>query len=280
MRLGQTARLLKVTAADIVEALQADFREIKNHPNVKITDEELTFLKSNFGYVEEPEETVEAPLTEAPNEEPETEAKVEIEKAPAPVEEAEVAIETPSEPISDTTPKFVESLRPKVITLEKEFDEKKENLDTFKAEKPQLEGLKVLGKIDIPEPIKKEPKPEKENERPKRINTRNGKQNRKSNHKKHQDLTPAQERKKAERIALRKKQEEEKRQKELKKKHYQENVAAKIAKPKRKKKKKLVMQHEQTAPQAQNSNGHASQRPSNPIARFWKWLNGGYDSFN
>ena len=271
MRLGQTARLLKVNPADIVEALKAEFREVNNHPNVKITYEELTFLKSKFEFVEESEASAEAP--EQAIAEPVAEAPVET--------EVEEAAPEPIATEAEATPKFVESLRPKVITLEKEFDERKENLDSFKAEKPQLEGLKVLGKIDIPEPVKKEPKPENEQkeERPKRNGQRRNQRGGKRNDRRNRNLTPAEERERAERIALRKKVEEEKRQKELKRKHYEENVAAKVAKPKRKKKKKLVLQHQQEEQRQQNGQSKP-QRSSNPIARFWKWLNGGYDSFD
>lgn len=259
MRLGQLSRKLEVESSTIVKVLKEHFREVNNHPNVKILDEELEFLTQKFAPKVPAKESVQV-----------------VEDLPLP--EKVETIKEVAEPKKDT-PVFVESLRPKVITLESEFDEKKKALESFKAEKPELEGLRVLGKIDLPEPKPKTPKTEKE-ENKKEDNTVNERILRNRNNRKGQktrvNRTPAEERKRAEQLAQRKKAQEEKKLKEFKRKHYEENVKAKIAdKPKRKKKKKLVQKFEAAAnPHKQNS---PAQKSTNPLVRFWKWLNGDYD---
>lgn len=267
MRLGQLSRKLDVDSEAIVKLIEKNFREVNNHPNIKISDEELEFVVQHFAPAQlEPEESKEADVV--------TEDVAEN----TPVEDA-----TEEEPKTEK-PAFVEALRPKVITLEEEFNEKKKELETFKAEKPELEGLKVVGKIDLPEPKPKAPKEPKEENTPndsQTINERGLRQrNQKKGNRKNNNRNPVEAaRKRAENQLKREKEAHLKKLKEQKKKHYEETVKAKIAdKPKKKKKKKFV---EQQAVQAtQQSSKHQTPKSSNPIVRFWKWLNGDYDKFN
>lgn len=267
MRLGQLSRKLDVDSEAIVKLIEKNFREVNNHPNIKITEEELEFVTNHFApakpKVEEPKELETAPIAEVES--------------------------TPSEEIvrEQTTPEkpaFVESLRPKVITLEEEFNEKKKELETFKAEKPELEGLKVVGKIDLPEPKPKAPKEPKEEKTPngtQTINERGVKQrNYKKGNRQNNNRNPVEAaRKRAENQTKREKEAHLKKLKEQKKKHYEETVKAKIAdKPKKKKKKKFVEQ--QAVQSTQQSSKHLAPKSSNPIVRFWKWLKGDYDKFN
>lgn len=257
MRLGQTSRTLNIASHKIVELISEQFREIKDHPNVKLTDEEFDFVQNYF----------------APKEE--KEALIEVVSSIETIPEEETASTGDVEAVHE----FIEDLRPKKIRLEDEFNEQKEGLVRFKAEKVALEGLTVLGKIELPEPKPKEIKEEAETEeRPvkkkferrsdrKRSSRRNGKNS----------LTPAEERAKAERIAYRKKVEDEKRQKALKKKHYEQNVKAKIHAQKPKKKKKSF------EVKAENLSAQSKQTPKKDIhkatglKRLWLWLNGAYD---
>lgn len=257
MRLGQAARNFETTTDQLVKMLAKHFREVNNHPNIKLTDEEVDFFESHFA--PQPSEIISKEIKEEP---------------PVPPAEEEPVQEKQSD-----EPQFVESLRPQVITLENEFDEKTRALEKFKAEKPELEGLKVLGKIELPEPVKKEVK-EKKSKEPKdrRPSTRTSKTNRTDKN------LAAEERKKQERIAKRKKYESEQRAKELKKKHYEENVKAKLESPKPKKKKRKVLE-EQEAVSTPSSSKRAthqskpSKQKAKGLKRFWLWLNGAYDKY-
>lgn len=262
MRLGQLSRQLDVSSDQIAKLLNENFREVSSHPNVKLTEEELEFVQNQFAPAVE-EVVTETKAAETPDIEAVTEEKEEV------LEEKE-------------TPEFVESLRPQVITLEEEFNAQTDGLELYKAEKPHLEGLKVVGKIDLPEPVVKE-QPE---EAPKPVRqTRDRKSNRRDDRGKRKN-TPSlvEERKKEERLAKKRKFEEEQKLKELKKKHYEENVKAKLVKPAPKKKRKAV---QETATYQAPTTSTVSKSPSakkaspsakNPLKRFWLWLNGAYDN--
>jgi len=266
MRLGQLSRQLDVSSDKIVKLLNDNFREVNNHPNIKLTEEELAFVQNQFQPVAE--EVI-----------PEVKELVEDEQQEVSSEDIET---TPEE---QEAPEFIESLRPQVITLEEEFLAQTDGVELYKTEKPHLEGLKVVGKIDLPEPVIKE-KSEEAIEKPtRRTRERNAnRRDRKSRTKNRNTLSPAEERKKAERLALKKKFEQEQRLKEQKRKHYEENVRAKLSKTASKKKKKAVKATDQhVAPTTQTVHHGASPRKStpttkNPLKRFWLWLNGAYDN--
>lgn len=266
MRLGQLSRQLEISSDQIVKLLSENFREVNNHPNIKISEEELQFLNDRFAPIKE--------VLELPQEEPEA---IVIEEVETSVQE----VEAPS------TPKFIEELRPQVISLEDEFLAQTKGLETYKTEKPHLEGLKVVGKIDLPEPIvkEKEEKPEEKSDPRKVRNDRASRQRKELSERKSNALV--EERKKAKRIAIKKQYEEEERLKNLKKKHYEEHVKAKI-KPVAPKKKKRKVEETVSAPAVPYSNKPkaAVQSPKvstkvqtkNPLKRFWLWLNGAYDN--
>lgn len=266
MRLGQLSRKLDVDSSAIVKVLHEHFREVNNHPNVKILDEEVEFLTQKFQPVPVP-----------------TQAEAHSETKAADVEQP-IAVEEAVKVSPQEKPAFVEALRPKVISLESEFDKRKQELETFKAEKPELEGLKVLGKIELPQPKPKAPKEDKKEKEPKPTETINerGARNRydKKGGKRNSNRNPLEaERKRAEQKAKRQKEQELQRLKEQKKKHYEETVKAKVAdKPKKKKNKKKFVQ--QQIGQTKTQSSQKTSKSTNPLARFWRWLNGGYDKFD
>lgn len=233
MRLGQLSRKLEVTPDKIVKVLADNFREVNNHPNIKITEEELAFLVVHFSPAIEKEEIIEekemvSETTETPAEESNTEVS------------AAVAESVPAKEV----PEFIEELRPQVITLQEEFNAKKENLEAYKAEKVELEGLKVVGKIELPEPpVKKEKPKEEEKEESdeiKHLNRRPQRNGRRNSNRKPRPSPIEYQRQKEERLAKKQKEQEEKRKKELKKKHYETQVKSKLQQQARKKKKKPV----------------------------------------
>lgn len=269
MRLGQLSRQLDVSTEKISKLLNDNFREVSSHPNVKLTEEELFFVKSKLGPISEtnPEPVVEV---QAP----------EIEK------KQDDSITEAAEKSEDKKkiPEFIEELRPQVITLEDEFLAQTDGLEVYKAEKPHLEGLKVVGKIELPEPLVKEKSEDEAKKEVRKIRDR--KTNRREDARRRSGSSGSslvEERKKAERLAKKKKFEDEKKLRELKKKHYDQNVKAKIVKsPPKKKKKPVPATVTHSAPNTSTvkqriPSKKATPKSTNLLKRFWLWLNGAYD---
>lgn len=251
MRLGQAARSYKTTTDNIAGLLKENFREVNCHPNVKLTDEEMEFLNTLFAAKENTQEE-----------------QIDFENI---VDQEFIQNEN-----QEDIPAYIEELRPKVITLEKEFTEQTEGLDSYKAEKVALEGLKVVGKIDLPLE-----KPKEDKVREERKNTSNTKRSYPQKSKKQKtkgELSPAELRAKEQRIAYKKKIEEEKRLKTLKKEHYEVHVKSRLKPTKSKKKKSKIATSPKPSKEAQIRTEKA--KKATGIKRFWLWLNGAYDKQN
>ena len=124
MRLGQLARKLAMKPIEIVGFLAKQNIIIEEGGNTKLEDDQVALILKKFG--PEPEEPSAKPAV--------------IEPPPAPITpETEVAIEieTPANEITE-----------------------EEKVEVIKAAKVELSGLKVLGKIELPELKKKETPPE------------------------------------------------------------------------------------------------------------------------
>jgi translation initiation factor IF-2 len=132
MRLGQIARKLNVGTATIVESLAKKGYEVENNPNSKITLDQVSMLEKEFkSSALEKEEASHLSIGKRheplEQELPKLEKVVEPTPAPAPVAKA-------PEPVVE-----------KIIT-----------------EAPKLEGIKVLGKVDLekkPTPVPPAPQP-------------------------------------------------------------------------------------------------------------------------
>ncbi|CAN5526698.1 hypothetical protein BH10BAC4_BH10BAC4_21250 [soil metagenome] len=125
MRLGQLARKLALRPAQIVDFLSSRSIQIDQGGNTRLEDDHVALILQKFapnGFVEDFKDVIE--------EEPRTEAIT-----PEPFVEEPAAISEIS--INE-------------ITLE-------EKIEVIKAPKIELSGLKVLGKIELPEIKKKEP---------------------------------------------------------------------------------------------------------------------------
>jgi len=255
MRLGQAARTFETTTDKLVKLLAENFREVNDHPNIKLTEEEVLFIEEQF-----------QPKTEI--------AQDETLVAPR-EEEAPKLEQQESSEVKEVAPEFIESLRPQVFSLEKDFTEKTQDLEQYKAEKPELDGLKVLGKIDLPEP---KPKAEKEDAKKERDTRKERRQPRKERQPRQNQAV--EQRKKEQRIAMRKKYEAVKRAKELKKKHYEENIKANLQNPKPKKKRKKELHSVAVSPATKHStNKTTTAKKATGLKRFWLWLNGAYDKY-
>jgi len=158
---------------------------------------------------------------------------------------------------------------------DEEIEEESKTKILIKAPKVSLPGLKVIGKIDLPEPAKKESEEESEDvvEESKDIPSRkrNISQNRphqrrdsrKNRRNKRKPLTLEEKRQREEKATARKKEATLKKKKEEQKKHYLNQVKQHSGtKPKKNKKiKEETHKKQEVAP------------PKTIMGKFWRWLN-------
>lgn len=309
MRLGQLARKYDIPVQEIISYLEEQTGE-KFHPNAKLFDSIESQVFDHFDLhpetepevvedvvevetleeVENPEESVEEvsdeleiepakPVPATPEEEialldgdladpndaphrPTFSDEGEVESA------AELeAIAEKDEPGEDEiiqTDKLLEMLESEEIPADLD------KIKLIKAPKRELSGLKVLGKVDLPEPKKKE-------EKPKEIVTEKDLREYRNPRRKRQPLT--EEEKEKRRLKAKQKKEayearQEKRQKEqedkklkaLKEQHYKRKLAqAKAVQVKRSAK------HQD--PPAPKSKVDTRPKPKTLLGKFWRWMN-------
>ena len=255
MRLVQLARQLGITQSDLLEFLSQQGFPHPEGFNTKIDDETVGLIRQHFQQTNSESVEDNEPIEEV-----------------ATISNA--VIETPeSDPVNHVSPaESQEEILPEehkeIAPAEKEV---------IRAKKIKLEGIKILGKIDLPEPVVKE-KPVEDNpkEKPSGRKRNSSKDQRKDNRYDRRRTKPEtyeQKLKKQEREAQKKKRDREKKLKDKKKKFYQEKRST-ITTPtqlKGKKKKKKAT--------AEKSNHKKKEvvYHKNPIRRLWAWLNGKYD---
>ena len=282
----QLSRKLGKSQQEIVDFLSDQGIEIKLHGNSKIPDDTLPSLYQHFEYQDAPSTPELAPENVEPTavaeEEPEStetittiaDVIVEEEKEEeAPMVELELEVsESTSVEAEVTVPPLPESedLLTSNEIDDPEIEAEKPNVKIIRAKKVKLEGIKVLGKIELPEPVIKEKKNE-ENEknessrdskkRPNHNRNRNSRRGKRSE-------TYEQKQKKLAREEARKKRQKERKEKAKKKKHYEEKLQLNNNSASKKKVKKKKQTHKPKREVIKHKN---------PIKRFWAWLNGVYD---
>jgi hypothetical protein len=138
MRLGQLARKLEIRTADIVEFLSRKSISIEDGSNTRIEDDHVELIIRHFN------------------------PALLIEKAEIQEPTAEQKMDTPSEEVIPTIIESSEEEKPidePAIPPVEEINQKEitsEPVEVIKAAKAELPGLKVLGKIELPEARKKE----------------------------------------------------------------------------------------------------------------------------
>lgn len=151
MRLAQLARKISVTPAEIVRFLQTNGESIAD-VNTRLTEQQLRAILSHLapGRVAE---ILEQDKTNAESEQPEI---VQIQEEF--INKAEDTLSTqPELLIEETQEPSLQMATTEDIALEgEETKDPFEGVDLIKAPKVTLTGLKVVGKIDLPEPKKKE----------------------------------------------------------------------------------------------------------------------------
>ena len=141
MRLSQVARKLNVGRNTIIEHLSEKGFEIDSSPNTKITPEQYAILAREFAdSAHDKEEAHELTIGTKHTEN----VVIGTDKAPEPKAEEEE----------------------KILIKNLSSEEKKEDeVETVKTEAPKLQGIKVVGKIDVEGKKKEEPKEEKVEEK-------------------------------------------------------------------------------------------------------------------
>ncbi len=286
MRLTTLARKLKITPSKLIDFLFEHDFQVDKGVNTKLNEETVLFIKSHF----ELEEEIESIPEQQEEKEIEADPKEKIENLKESTETnnekpatSDIAIPIDSEPKQeekhDESPLATAEL--KAGTIEDLEEGKAEEIDLIKVKKVKLEGIKVVGKIELPEKQKKEApkkagpevetpvKPKKE-QGSKRANHprkkyQKGRKNRKP-------LSYEEKLKIEERNKKRQLREKLKKEKERKKAHYEQTVKAKVTSKSQKKKKKR--QSDQHIKKQQEITQY-----KNPIKRFWAWLNGKYDEY-
>ena len=231
MRLGQLARKLNVGPNQIVEFLTTQNIVIDSGANTRLQEDYVILATRHFG----PGMPVEDSLDEA------------IE------ESVEVSSETESVP---NTVQIEESQEENVSN-----DPPIQTAEVIKAPKIELSGLKVLGKIELPEPPKKEPEPANENtSRQKDI----GKERRPRDVRRTTSKNPIALQREHEAREARKKREEEDK---LRKERRTQNYLKKVKTPQPTKAVRIFKE------ETQQMSAHELQEPPKSLwGRFVKWL--------
>lgn len=217
MRLGQLARKLSLRPSQLVDFLAANNIQSEEGSNTKLADAHTEMIVKHFA-PESLEEIMNPALEEAVQaEHPVIEDSIPVkveEDGGGPVEVIEKSVET--EPI---------------------LSEQAAESEVIRVQKIELSGLKVLGKIDLPEPKKKEPRAEGESSsaegKPERKgrNSRGKQPGNERAQREWRNPLEVQRRREARELEEKKKAELE-REKERKKSHYQ-NKVKQVQKPKK-----------------------------------------------
>lgn len=277
MRLGQLARKLAVRPAEIVEFLATSNIRIDDGTNARLDDEYVVRIIQHFAPARL--EEIMQPAVEEVQEVVSDNNIIEINNL-----EPEAAIETvvvePEPVIIPSLQEEIQSVPTETKTIVADIQEE-DNTEVIKAPKVELAGLKVLGKIELPEPKKKETAklPEEETSttpedkdkiqepapvRPTR-NRSEGRKNYTSERRSQQSRRNpiALQREHEAREAELKREEEAKREKERRTLYYQQRVKASVpTKPAR-----LIDE-----PLMQMTSDHLDKTPTTWLGKFWKWF--------
>jgi hypothetical protein len=286
MRLGQLARKYDITQEKIIEFLNKEKPEFGPfHNNSKLSDaaEDLIYKQFDIGGQGFEAESID----QEPVVIDEPEAIVELDLAET-IEDIEVEIQQSLDPdlppLQEAMQPVEEEVKPEVKAIETDkliemLDAEDEEVDLsditlIKAPKKELEGLKVIGKIELPEPKpKKEVQEETEESEVKEERPRHRKNQRKplSEEEKEKRRLRAQKKKEAfeAREKKRRKEAEERRNKQQKKAYYENQVL----KPRVNKSKPQVGGDEKLSKEEPRVvTQELPSQPKNAFGRFWQWF--------
>ena len=302
MRLGQLARKYDIPVQDIIEFLEEDTGE-KFHANAKLYDTLEARVFDHFELLpeeaaepsNEEESLVEAEVPIETTQEVEEKTSSELEEAapsqlvenlPATPEEEIAAVEgeiiLSDEHINQGPEEIIEVPVPIEETKERPSEEEiiqtdkllemlesedssadLEKIKLIKAPKKELSGLKVVGKVDLPEPKKK---PEEAEEKVKSRN--NNRRPKLSEEEKEKRRLKAKRKKEAyeARKEKRQKEQEARRRKEQKEAHYKQNLQKVEVKKNKQKEKSAPITNTQPKKDPKPA-------PKTLLGKWWRWMN-------
>ncbi len=261
MRLGQLARKYQVSLQEIISYLKemepTTYETL--HHNSKLNEYTKTLLAKRFEFLEklneETPEEIEEKLVE-PKVADMEDTKVPLSELDVPLPEAEVQDLQKKVEVAIESDKLLELLESEKSSIDLS------KITLIKAPKKELSGLKVVGKIELPEPknktvekseqLEKEPKPGRHQRR--QLNEEELDKRRLKAKKMEKEYQARQEK-------LRKKQ-----KKALNKAHYQQKLQ---------RTKNNQLKHKDKTPRPQSSSEVKEQGP-NPktiLGKFWRWMN-------
>jgi len=265
MRLSQLARKLEISPSELILFFETNRIESYNSHNNKIEESDLKLALNHFSPAEM-EADIEAQVIQA------NESAIEIPQKKGKEKKASDGS------ISNKSEKDTTDSEPPV--------EEKEEIEVISMPKIKLEGVKIVGKIDLPEPVKKIKDENNSGDEEhhklsenisddghrKEFQKTRKKRFRQKSRKKHTTkvLSYEEKLKREERRRTREQQRAKKLKKEQKKLHYIKNVQSNVSPSTKKKKSRSteqsVMEPVKTSPEYKN-----------PVRKFWAWLNGEYD---
>lgn len=266
MRLSQIARKLGVTQSTITDLLVEKGYDAPKGGNAKLNEEEVTTLYKHFDITVFTEPEVIKQLEVEAEENTENEKAIDTTDSETTIEEKQ-EVELVADPEADEDKK---DEAPAVL-------EEEEEVEVIRAKKVKLDGIKVVGKIELPEPKPKpEPESKVEEEEKEKIERPRGRRKYNDRNKRRKKTPLSFEQKQAieEKKARREKAEREKKLREKKKKYFEQNIKPKqkeVAEAVQKKKKKKI-----EAAQKETSTKRTKITTKNPIKRLWQWFNDPY----
>ena len=206
MRLGQLARKLSLRPSQLVDFLASNNIQTEEGSNTRLADEHARLIVQHFA--PESLEEIMKPATEEV-----------IQPDPEPASEETVVVE----------PQQKVEVEEQVVVLEDKPIDQQTEPEVIRVPKIELSGLKVLGKIDLPEPKKKEPKieseaPGEEQPKPERRNPAKSKHPRRERDQRTWRNPLEVQRERENRQLEEKRKAELEREKEKRKHHYQNKV--------------------------------------------------------
>lgn len=309
MRLAQVARNLSITTEDIVAFLAKKDINIIKDSNTKLDQASLDTIYAYYGKPEERNESAPIPeelpdrIVELEPEQSTMEEDLEAQEiVSAEIESKDdKVIENYSEasPEQDEVSPDLETslnieideeeeLPTKKLPAEKKYktvtdllEEQESNAEALsddiaeeviiKAPKVNLQGLNIVGKIDLPEP--REKKEVDKEERPKKNQKRKADSNRPPKRgvggKRRNELSPQEVRAREKKAAERKRKAEEEERKKQREAFYKDQVL----KPKQEQQKKKQAKKKQLKPKVSSTAQPLKPAPKSALGKFWRWLN-------
>ncbi len=283
MRLGQLARKYEVTVQDITKYLaKANALPHSLHPNAKVEADIEALVSKHFELPKEVDDTSEKIKGEPKPEliqniaiEVPKEEKIVLEYEPKKKQKKEVTKVKEEKPIQTVVPTMVETVTidsDKLLEMLEadEISEDVKRVTLIKAPKKELRSLKIVGKIDLPEPkpkvkptsIELEPESIKENTTK---NQEGLKRTRLTKEEKDEKRLKAKKEReqKAARDEKRRQEAERRHEKLMREAHYKKKLKSNTKTNQTKK--KIVAEEVEPAP--------ALPRPRTWLGRFLRWLN-------